>query len=106
MEHGIDNGILVGRLQKEEMIEYTDLNDQRSKHELNKKTLHMLFDLIHKSSSNKLIDYWSYYLIDRRYQHCIKLHHIFLSKMAYIFINRRGHLICITLSKNVSSTLI
>ena len=32
---GIDAGILVGHLQKEEIIGYTDLNDLRSKHELN-----------------------------------------------------------------------
>lgn len=34
-ELGIDAGILVGRLQKEEIIGYTDLNDLRSKYELN-----------------------------------------------------------------------
>ena len=33
-ELGIDVGILVGRLQKEELIGYTDLNDLRSKYEL------------------------------------------------------------------------
>lgn len=34
MEFGIDVGILVGRLQKEELIGYTDLNDLHSKYEL------------------------------------------------------------------------
>lgn len=34
VEFGIDVGILVGRLQKEELIGYTDLNDLRSKYEL------------------------------------------------------------------------
>ena len=33
-ELGIDAGILVGRLQKEELIEYTDLNALHSKYEL------------------------------------------------------------------------
>ena len=33
-ELGIDVGILVGRLQKEELIGYTDLNDLRPKYEL------------------------------------------------------------------------
>ena len=33
-ELGIDVGILIGRLQKEELIGYTDLNDLRSKYEL------------------------------------------------------------------------
>lgn len=33
-ELGIDVGILVGQLQKEALIGYTDLNDLRSKYEL------------------------------------------------------------------------
>ena len=33
-ELGIDVGILIGRLQKEELIGYTDLNDLRPKYEL------------------------------------------------------------------------